>query len=323
MKRREALLATLGLTTAPLVFAQGERHRRVGILLPAKLNESLVAPFRERLRVLGWVEGRNVAIEVRNAENRYERAPALVRELVRLGAEVIVAASTPLALAAKEASGGVPVVFAWVADPVGSGLIASLPRPGANVTGLSNLVFEIAPKQLELLKALVPRLQRAAVLSDAKLQGTSAPFRESVARAAVSLELSLVHVDAGTADEIEPAFALAASERAAAILIPPHPLYAEQRERIAQLAIRYRMATAFQFRSFVAAGGLLSYGTDLSDGFLRTATYVDKILRGAKPADLPVQQADRFEVVVNRRTAKALGLTIPQSVLLQATEVID
>jgi|SRR3990172_1973060 len=323
MKRREALLATLGLTAMPLRFAEAERYRRVGILLPAKLNENLIVPFRERLGALGWVEGRNLAIEVRNVQNRYERAPALTRELVRLKVDVIVAASTALALAAKDTSGGIPVVFAWVADPVGSGLAASLARPGGNLTGLSNLVFEVAPKQLELLKALVPALKRVAALTDSKFKGTRILFNEAATRAAASLGLSLLELDAGTAGEIDEAFALAAREHVEAMLIPPHPLYAEQRQRIAQLALQYRLATAFQFRSFVAAGGLISYGTDLTDGFLRTAAYVDKILRGAKPGDLPIQQSDRFELVVNRGTAKALGLTISKSVLLQATEVIE
>jgi len=317
------LLALAALAAAPLARGQAGRVRRIGVLLPARINEGLLKPYRERLAALGWVEGRNLAIEVRNAEHRHERAAALAGELVGLKCEVIVAASTALALAAKRAAGDTPVVFAWVSDPVGSGLVKSLGRPGGNLTGLSNLVFELAPKQLELLKAVAPRLQRVAVLTDARFQGTRGPFNEAAARGAAVLGLSLLEVDAGTADGIERAFAAAVHERATAMIIPPHPLYGEQRSRIARLALRHRIATAFQFRSFVAAGGLVSYGTDLADGFLRTAAYVDKILRGAKPADLPVEQSDRFELIVNRKTARELGLTIPQSVLLQATEVIE
>lgn len=323
MRRRQLLLIPAAIALAPFARAQQQgRVSRVGILLPAKLNEPLLKPYRERLSALGWVEGRNLAIEVRNAENRYDHAPALAGELVRLKCEVIVAASTALALAAKQAASHTPVVFTWVSDPIGSGLVKSLNRPGANLTGLSNLVLEIAPKQFELLKALDPRLLRAAVLTDATLQA-SGPYTESVRRAAAALGLSLLELDAGSADAIERAFDLAAREHATAMIAPPHPLYAEQRVRIAELALRHRIASAFQARAFVVAGGLVSYGTDLRDGFLRTATYVDKILRGTKPADLPVEQADRFEIVLNRKTAAALGLSIPPAVLLQATEILE
>lgn len=322
-KRRQLLLIAAALALAPSAAAQRQpRVARVGFLLPAKHNEPLLKPYRERLAAMGWVEGRNLATEVRTAENRYELGPALTGELVRLKCDVIVAASTALALAAKQAAPNTPVVFTWVSDPVASGLVKTLGRPGGNLTGLSNLVLEVAPKQLELLKALDPRLQRAAALTDARL-GTSRPYTESAARAATTLGLSLLELDAGSPAGIDRAFDAAVRGRATAMILPPHPLYAEHREHIAQLALRHRVASAFQARAFVVSGGLLSYGIDLVDGFLRTAKYVDKILRGAKPADLPVEQADRFEIVLNRKTAAALGLTIPQSVLLQATEVIE
>jgi len=296
--------------------------RRVGILLPSRANEQLLAPYRKRLGELGWLEGRNLAFELRNAENRYERLPALARELARLNVEVMVTASTPATRAAKDATATIPIVFAWVADPVASGLVASLGRPGGNLTGLSNLVFEIAPKQFELLKALIPGLARVAELRDPTWQGhqtMSAHLGEAAARAGVAL----IQVDASAAGELERAFAAAAREKAKAMVVPPIPKYGEHGKRIAQLAIQYRVPTAAQYRSFVAEGSLVSYGSNLADGFERTAAYVDKILRGARPADLPVEQADRFETVVNRRTAKEFGLTIPRSVLLQATEVIE
>lgn len=309
------------MVTPPL-RAQTQKIRRIGILLPSKRNEGLMASYRKRLNDLGWIEGRNLAIELRTAENRYERLPALAKELVELKVDVIVAASTPVARAAKEATSTIPIVFAWVADPVASGLAASLARPGGNATGFSNIAVAIASKQLELLKEMLPKLKRVAELRDPKFAGTasmSEQFKEAAARAGIAL----VQVDASTAGELEEAFPTAVRERATAMVIPPLPLYGELRERIAQLAKQHRIATASQFRSFVEAGGLVSYGSNLDEGFLRTASYVDRILRGTKPADLPVEQADRFETVINRRTAAELGISIPQIVLLRADKVIE
>jgi putative ABC transport system substrate-binding protein len=322
MKRRDLILAAGVLALAPRVHAQSQRVRRVGILLPSKANEGLLAPYSKRLGELGWVEGRNLAIEARNADNRYERFASLAAELVRLNVEVIVTASTPVTRAAKEATATIPVVFAWVADPVESGLVASLGRPGGNLTGLSNVVFDIASKQFELLKALIPRVEHVAELRDPKWQigeALSARLKDAASRTGVIL----IQVDASSADELNKAFAAAARGRATAMVVPPLPLYGAHAKRIAQLSKHYRIPTVSQARHYVAAGGLASYGSNLVDGFLRTATYVDKILRGAKPADLPVEQSDRFELVVNRKTAAELGITIPQSVLLQATEVIE
>lgn len=323
MKRRDALAILAGLSAAALARGESPSIRRVGILLPAKVNEPVLKPYRERLATLGWTEGRNLAIEVRNAEGNLKLAPSLATELVQLKCDVIVAATTPLALATKQATSDTPVVFVLISDPVGSGLVTSLNRPGGNLTGLSNLVLEIAPKQLELLKALDPRMQRAAVLADARSPSTRGPYAEVMARAAARLGVSLLDLDARSADGIGRAFETAAREHATAMIVAPSPQYGEQRALIARLALRHRVATAFQVRSFVAAGGLVSYGTDPAASFLRSAAYVDKILRGAKPADLPVEQADRFELVLNRRTAKELGLTVPQTVLLQATELIE
>jgi putative ABC transport system substrate-binding protein len=327
MSRRRRLLQAFSaaalLPGAPLLRAQAARARRVGILLAtARSAEILVPPFRKRMSALGWDEGRNLTIETRVTENRYDRVPVLAAELVRIKVDVIVTVSTPMARAAKDATATIPVVFAWVADPVAAGLVASLAHPGGNLTGVSNQAIEIAPKQFELLKALLPGLARVAELRDPKWEGAQAlsdRFRDAAARAAVTL----VTVEASSAAELEGAFSAAARQRATAMVIPPIPLFGTQGVRIAQLGKQYRIAIAAQARSFVTDGGLVSYGSDNTDGFARTAAYVDKILRGAKPADLPVEQADRFETIVNRATANSLGLTIPPSVLIRADEVIE
>lgn len=323
MNRRDAVVAllALGAPTAPFpVCAQTPQVRRIGVLLPNAFPTGMSA-FRKRLDALGWVEGKNLAIEFRHADNRNERFPALAEDLVRQKVELIATTSTPGALAAKVATSSIPVVFALVADPVGSGLVASLGRPGGNLTGVSNLALEIASKQLELLKALVPKLKRVAYLRDPSNLLT--PLFESMSSAAVRAGVTLLNLEARTAEEIDAAFAKAARERVAAMVVPPASLYLTQTKRIVELAKHYRIATAYQNRQAVSAGGLVSYGIDFVDGFARTAVYVDKILRGAKPADLPVEQADRFMMVINRSTAKALGLTIPQSVLVRVDEVIE
>ena len=322
MKRRDLLLAVGAIAVASHAHGQARKVRRIGILLPSSQNMNLLTLFKKRLAELGWIEGQNLVIETRNAENRYDRLPTLAAELVHLRPDVIVAASTPVARAVKDAAGDIPIVFAWVADPVGSGIVASLGRPGGNATGLSNRAIEIGPKLLELLKSMIPGLKRVAELRDPNFAGAPA-LTAQLKDAAPRIGLVLTQIRASTADDLESAFAEAARDKVQAMLIPPLPLYSEQRARIAALGKKHRIATASQFRAFVDAGGLVSYGSDLNDGFLRTAPYVDKILRGAKPADLPVEQADRFMTVINRRTAADLGLKIPQELLLRADEVIE
>lgn len=324
MNRRDAVVAllALGAPTAPFsVCAQTPHVRRIGVLLPNAYPTGMSA-FRKRLEALGWIEGKNLSIEFRHADDRNERFPVLAKELVVQKIELIATISTPGALAAKAATTSIPIVFALVADPVGSGLVASLARPGGNVTGVSNLAIEIAPKQLELLKALVPKLKRVAFLNDPS-NAARPVIVDSLRSAAERAGVTLVIVDAPSAEEIDAAFAKAAREHVAAMVVPPSSLYLTQIKRIVQLATRYKIATAHQNRSAVAAGALVSYGIDFIDGFARTAVYVDKILKGAKPADLPVEQADRFETFINRSAAKALGLTIPQSVLVRVDEVIE
>lgn len=316
------MLMALALAGVPIAHAQTPRARRIGVLLPSSHNAALLVPFRKRLEELGWVEGKNLAFELRNAENQYDRLPVLASELVRLDVDLIIAASTPVARAAKDATGRIPVVFTWVADPVGSGLVASLGRPGSNATGLSNRAIEIGPKLLELIKALVPGLKRVAELRDPNFSGAPA-LSAQLKAAAPRLGITLVQIGASAAEDLEPAFAAAAREKVQAMLIPPLPLYSEQRARIGELGKKFRIATASQFRTFVEAGGLVSYGSDLNDGFVRTAGYVDRILRGAKAADLPVEQSDRFVITLNRRTANELGLKIPRDLLARADEVIE
>jgi len=321
MKRREWLFAAGALAAAPLARAQNERVRRVGILVPSAYGAGMIAPLSKRLARLGWAEGRNLLIEVRNAEAHLERLPALAAELVRLKVDLIVTVTTPATRAAKAAAGTIPVVFAWVGDPVAQKFVATLARPGGTVTGVTQLARDVAPKQIELLKAMVPGLARMAQLYDPKYAGGG--LNETYIEEATRVGVELLPVAASSPEEFERAFAAATRERATAMLIPPLPLYADHSERIAQLAKQFRMPCAGQMREFAAAGGLISYGANLPDGFLRMAYYVDKILRGAKPAELPVEQADRFEIVVNRRTAVELGLKIPPVVLVQATVVIE
>ena len=320
MRRRQLLLAAAALAAAPLASTQ-ERVRRIGILVPSAYGAGMVPEFSKRLAALGWIEGRNLAIELRNAEAQLDRLPRLAKELAGLKLDLIISVTTPATRATTAAAGSIPVVFSWVGDPVAVKFVASLARPGGTVTGLSQVQADLATKQLEFLRASVPGLSRVAQLYDPKYAG--GPLNANYIKAAARAGMILIRVAVSSAADLEPAFAEAAREKASAMLVPPLPAYTELRERIAQLAKQYRMASSNQLREYAEAGGLISYGADQPDAFMRMAPYVDKILRGAKPADLPVQLADRFELVVNLRTAKELGLTIPQSVLLQATEVIE
>lgn len=324
MDRRESILALVAVGAAAvssLAYAQAQPVRRIGLLLPGSAP-IINSAFRKRMAELGWVEGKNLAIESRNADNRNDRFAALAVELVALKVEVIVTSSTPGALAAKAATSSIPVVFAHVSDPVGSGVVTSLARPGGNVTGVTNLAGEIAPKQLELLKDLVPKLQRVAFLGDPSIPGPGT-MTSSLQRAADRAGLGLVILHASSAEDIGPAFDKAVREHATAMVVAPASAYNTLAGRIVELAQKHKIATAFQTRHHVAAGGLVSYGVDGIGGFTLVPAYVDKILRGARPGDLSVEQAGRFYTVVNRGTAKALGITIPQSVLVRVDEVID
>ena len=327
MNRRGAILALAALAAAAgpqRVFSQPPKIRRIGVLLggTAETHKAMMGGFARRLRDLGWEPDRTIAIEARYADNRIDRLPLLAKELVESKVELVVSSSTPGALAMKQATSSIPVVFTAVADPFALGLVQSLGRPGGNMTGVSSLVLDMAGKQFELLTALVPRLERVAFMAFPGHQ-TNKLMIAQLETATRNARATLVVVEVGTAQALDSAFAKAATERATAMIIPPDPLYFSLGRRIAQLAIENRIATAFASAAFVRAGGLVSYGLNYANEFARSADYVDRILRGAKPADLPVAQAERFEMVINRATAKALGLTIPQSVLVRADEVIE
>jgi ABC-type uncharacterized transport system substrate-binding protein len=325
-----AIILAVSLALAPLgLVAQGQPARiaRIGFLgvTSASLSDSVirrrVEALRTGLRDLGYVEGKNLTIEFRWAEGRHERLPELAAELVRLKVDVIVAQGTPGARAAKQATATIPIVIPAFADPVATGLVASLARPGGNVTGLTWLSREVSAKRLELLREALPRTKRVAVRINPH-NDSNASILEAMELAARSLKLDLQQFEARGPNEFERAFTAMAAKRVDAITIIDDPMLNANAKAIANLAAKNRLPS-LAFIEFTDAGGLMSYGPSLLDMWRRAATYVDKILKGARPGDLPVEQSTRFEFVVNLKTAKALGLTIPQSVLSRADEVIQ
>ena len=325
MRRRE-FITTLGSVAAlPLVGHAQQKIPRVGWLSPGSStsDENFFASFRDGLRQLGWVVGQNIDIEPRWAEGRFERLPDLAGELVRLKVNVIVASVTQASLAAKRETGTIPIVMVGVGDPLGSGLVDSLARPGGNVTGPSSMLAEASRKQLALLKETIPRASVVAVLwNPANPVWQAAALRETeVAGRAMGLRLQLL--EARGPDEMDGAFAAMTRERADALFVPADIIFVRYTQRMADLAARYRIPAMYGFREHVEAGGLMSYAASFPVMFHRAATFVDKILKGAKPSDLPVEQPTKFELVINLKTAKALGITIPRSVLQLADEVIQ
>ena len=326
--RRDFLLAAGALLAAPLAARaqQTANIARIGVLsLNRAATPHAVEAFLQGLRDLGYVEGRNVTIEHRDAGGKPDRLPALAAELIALKLDVIVAPSTPAALASKQATRIVPIVFAGVADPVTDGLIASLARPGGNVTGLSNLSPELVGKRLEQLKQVAPKISRVAVLwhqggTEGRTEKDMMKASEGAARP-LGIELQFVETR-GPAD-FEKAFSEAAEARADGMTVLPIAIFGVDRKRLVDLAAKYRLPAAYPAREYVDAGGLMSYGANLADLHQRAATYVDRILKGAKPSDLPVEQPVKFELVINLKTAKELGLNIPQSVLARADELIQ
>ena len=313
----------LGILVAPLAADAQPAGKvyRIGYLgmFPAPPGREA---FLQGLRDLGWIEGQKITIEYRYADGRLEQLPDLVAELVRLKVDLIVAVSPQPVQAAKEATTTVPIVMVAVADPVTYGFVTSLARPGGNITGVSLLLPELNAKRLELLREMVPKLSRAAVLWNA-----TNPFRAldlKVAQAgARALGVTLQSLEVRGPDDFDRAFDAASRERTRALITLEDPLTFAHRTRIVGLAAKHRLPAIYGLREYVDAGGLMSYAPILLDNFRRAATYVDKILKGAKPADLPVEQPTRFELVVNLKTAKALGLTVPQSVLIRADQVIQ
>jgi putative ABC transport system substrate-binding protein len=322
-------LLTVAVLAIPLAAEaqQAAKVARIGYLTPSLgVNPHLPEAFRQGLRDLGYVEGRNLVIEYREAEGKADRLPALAAELVALKVDVLVAAQgTRSALAAKQATRTVPIVFASVADPVASGLVTSLARPGGNVTGLSNLAPELVGKRLELLTQAVPGVTRVAVLwlPGALGERTDKDMLKEAEAAARALGVRLQVVEARGPADIDRAFSDMTRARAGALTVLPSNMFLREHRHLVDLAAKNRLPAVYPQREFVDAGGLMSYGANSADLSRRAATYVDKILKGAKPGDLPVEQPTKFELVINLKTAKALGLTIPQSLLQRADEVIQ
>ena len=325
MNRRNTILALLALGAVPLTVVAQQQGKiyRIGFLgdSPAVFSDAIEA-FRRGLRDLGYVEGRTIAIEYRWANGKPERMRELAEELVRLKVDIIMAPSSIYTEAVKRATSTIPIIFLSHADPLGSGHVASLARPGGNITGLSIMMTETNVKGLELLKEAVPGLSRVAVIFDPATP-SHGPGLKAVEVAGQALGLRMQSAPTRSATEYESAFSSIVRERAGAVVILSTPLFIAGAKPLAELAMAHKLPSLFGARAHAEAGGLLSFGPDRADLWRRAAIYVDNILMGAKPADLPVQQPTKFELVINLKTAKALGLTIPQSVLLRADEVIE
>jgi putative ABC transport system substrate-binding protein len=321
-----AVILTVGLTLAPVggEAQQAGKVHRIGFLgnsTPA-LEANLVGPLREGLRELGYVERQNILIEYRWAEGKYERLAALVAELLARNVEVIVTAGTPAALAVQKATTSVPLVMVAVGDPVATGLVASLARPAGNITGLTSMGDELEGKRLELLRELIPTLSQVAALTNsgnASLKKAS----EVLQAVAAALKIKVLVVDVRSADQLDGAFDIIVQKRPHALLVPGDRVSLTNRVRIVQFAAQRRLPAMSAYRELVEAGGLISFGPSYAGMHRRAAFYVDRILKGAKPGDLPVERPTTFETVINLKTAKALGLTIPQTLLQRADQVIE
>ena len=317
-------LLTFFLLTVSLAQAQQTgKVPRIGYLAATSLSANAVRieAFRQGLRELGYVEGKNIVIEWRFAEGKLDRLPALAAELVRLKVDVIVTSASTQTPVAKAATSTIPIVMAQDSDPVGSGFVASLARPGGNITGLSTLSPELSGKRLELLKEIVPRLSRVAVLGSSNNPGNTQSLKE-VELAAAAFGVQLQYLDVLAPKDIETAFRAATKGRADSVLALGGPVLFSQRKQLIALAVKNRLPVIYARPEFVEDGGLMTYGPSLYDLHRRAATYVDKILKGAKPADLPVEQPTKFELVINLKAAKQIGLTIPPNVLARADKVI-
>ena len=325
MRRRKFITFLGGAAAWPIAVRaqQPVKLPIIGLLgsSTALIESQRVAAFVQRLHQLSWIENRNVVIEYRWAEGRQERFAEIAAEFVQLKVDLIVAPTTPAVMAAKQATSLIPIVIATADDPVGTGLVASLARPGGNVTGLSNQISDTSPKRLELLREVVPGLRRLAILFNVGNPGAVLDIREFEA-AVRMFGLEALTFEIRRAEDIAPGFE-ALKGRADALYVGADPLVNTNRVRINTLALAARLPTMHGVRDYVEAGGLMSYGPNILDQYRRAADYVDKILRGAKPGDLPVEQPTKFDLIINLTTAKALGLTIPPSVLARADEVIE
>jgi putative ABC transport system substrate-binding protein len=327
VNRRRLVLAVLGAgaLTAPLVsFAQQQRKVwRVGVLTSGSAGAiASDGAFRQGMRELGYVEGRNLVVERRSAEGKADLLPGLAAELVALKVDVIVVVGSPATSAAQKATTTIPIVMGNIGDPVGGGFVKSLARPAGNITGLTNMGEEVRVKQLEMLLALVPRLSRLAILVNPS-NATNVRNSKAVAAEGQKRGIRILRAEARTPQEIDKAFSWIHQQNADALILWTEPFFSQQKRQIVELAAKYRLPTVTQGRAFPEAGGLMSYGPNDVEQYRRAATYVDKILKGARPGDLPVEQPTKFELVISGKTAKALGLTIPQSLLISADRVIE
>jgi len=324
MKRREFITVLGGAAVAwPLAGrAQQPKVWRIGVLAPVPPTPVILSAFRDGLRGRGYVEGQNLSIEVRWPQGTFEHDPRPVAELINSNVDVIVAWATPATTAARRATSAIPIVMVGVGDPVGSGFIASLARPGGNITGLTNIAVDLSAKLMEQFAELVPGLKRVGVVQNSNNPGTAMLLRETE-DAVRRLNMQVQVVNAQTSDEFDHAFAQLSAESVGGVVVIPDPAVIEHSRRIAELAQSARLPTAFQRRENVDAGGLLSYGPDLNNQFRQATFYVDRILKGEKPAELPVMQPTKVELVINLKTAKALGLTVPLIMQMTADEVIE
>jgi len=325
MKRREFITVLGGAATWPLAARaqQPAKVAQIGFLGPAPAATYLprLEALRAGLRDLGYVEGKNIAIEFRWAE-RVEQLHEMAAELVRMKVDIILASSSTYVEAARQATKTIPIVFALHADPVGVGHVASLARPGGNITGLSTLLTDLAPKELEILKEALPQTTRIGILWNPTTP-SHGPAVRAVEAAGQKLGVQLLLVPARSVEEFDGAFSTMTRERMGSLLVIGSPLAFSQRVPLAELALKHRLPGMFQSRENVEAGGLMSYGVDYNDLHRRAALYIDKILKGVKPADLPVEQASKYELIINLKTANTLGLAIPESLLLRADKVIE
>jgi putative ABC transport system substrate-binding protein len=327
MRRRELLLVlATGIMGARAVYAQQKAMPVIGFLGVGLSGPwaPFVAAFNQGLSETGYVQGQNVAIEYRWAEGHFDRLPALAEDLVAHKVDVIATiGGTSAARAAKDATSTIPIVFAGVGDPVGFRLVASLARPDGNLTGFSNINVELTPKRFELLSELVPQAKIVALLVNPNNVNTTESIIGDMQEAARAKAVQLAIVKAGTESEIDAAFATLVEQHAGALLVAGDPFFFGRREQLLALASRYAVPANYIWREFATAGGLISYGTRVAETFRQAGSYTGRILKGAKPADLPVQQPTTFELVVNLKTAKSLGLTVPPSILARADEVIE
>jgi ABC-type uncharacterized transport system substrate-binding protein len=324
VKRREFITLLGGAAAWPFAARAQQATPVVGFLNGASPDgyAPYVAAFRQGLNEAGYVDGQNVTIEYRWAEGHYDRLPALAADLIQRKVTVIAATTSPAARAAKTATSTVPIVFTTGDDPIKLGLVASLNRPGGNVTGVSNLLVELGSKQLGLLREVAPGTTTIAVLTNPNFPGTERQLRD-VEAAALVLGLKLMVLRASSDREIETAFAIMARQGGVALLVGVDPFFLERRDHVVSLAARHAIPAIYPVREFAVAGGLMSYGSDFADSYRQAGIYTGRIVRGEKPADLPVQRSTKFEFVINFKTAKALGLAVPNSMQLLADEVIE